>query len=79
MPLFVFLFLPSIIRWAHYLFDLLLASNTRTSARFQVSIVVEDNLHKIFPKESREEVESLPRIDWNPNVDYTISDRPNFR
>ena len=44
----------------------------------KVSSVVEGNLYKVFPCESREEIESLPLISWDPNVDYVISERPVF-
>ncbi|GMI24095.1 hypothetical protein TeGR_g2480, partial [Tetraparma gracilis] len=44
----------------------------------KVSSVVEGNLYKVFPKDSREEVEALPRIAWDGDVEYEISERPVF-
>ena len=44
----------------------------------KVSLAVEPNLYRIFPKGSRAEVEALPDVDWHGEIDYVISDRPTF-
>ena len=56
------------------------ASIKRSGALFirKVSQLVEPNIYKIFPQESKDMLDALPDIDWNAQVEYEIAPRPNF-